>query len=200
MGLTKLAVGGAHLDGHYTVTDEFSIYAYLSRQMIRSRLNNRYSKNAADMLTEQPNQAWLSEAQDRVDAIGFGFRHQGMMAGRVDLGMDLSLVETRNQNQLSGGGCTNSTCSSTLADLPVIHSRFVMLRSDVRYRLNDETTLRFFGAFSHLKNHDYAYEQYVYDTPTVASPTTYSKILNTYEAPGNYLGYFLGVSLIHQFR
>ncbi|MEY4592002.1 MAG: rane protein [Pseudomonadota bacterium] len=194
-GLDHAGSWVAHLDVNYAVNDDFSLYGYLSRQEIGSRLGSRYSKNVTDIVTVQPNQEWQARMRDGVDAVGVGFRHQGLMAGRLELSSDLSLVQTQSEYLMSGGACTNSTCTTkptSLADLPTVRSRQWLLRTDARYSLTSETSLRLMGVVNYQRNHDYAYD--------LVGATSSNRILGTSEIPPNYLGYFLGLSVIHRFR
>lgn len=197
-GLNHAGSWVTHLDANYTINDDFSLYAYVSRQAIDSRLDSRYSKSATDIVTDLPSQtgqAWQTRMRDGIDAAGVGFRHQGLMAGRLEVNVDLSEVQTRSEYLMSGGDCTNSTCTTkptSLADLPVVRSRQLLWRTDARYNLTPETTLRLLGIVNYQRNHDYAYE--------LVSATSSNRILGTTEIPPNYLGYFLGLSVIHRFR
>jgi MtrB/PioB family decaheme-associated outer membrane protein len=194
-GLDHAVSWVAHLDVSYRVNDDLNLYSYWSHQSIGSRLDSRYSRSATDILTIQPSQEWQTRMRDGIDAFGVGFRHQGMMAGRLELSSDISVVQTRSEYLMSGGDCTNSTCTTrptSLADLPTVRSRQLLLRTDARYTLNSETTLRLMGIVNYQRNHDYSME--------LVGATSSNRILGTTEIPPNYLGYFLGFSVIHRFR
>jgi MtrB/PioB family decaheme-associated outer membrane protein len=191
-GLTGAESRAGSLDASYTVDDDFTLYAFYSREDFTSRLANRYS-GGNQITLELPASEWAASMHDTVDALGVGLKHAGFFSGRLELAVDLIAVHTVSRYQVSGGSCTSSSCSGNLPSaLPNVTSRQFTLKSEARYQLSRDSSVRLAGQLNTLRSRDYAYEG--------ITATSSTRVLGTNEAPLNVDGHFVGVSYIHRFR
>ena len=191
-GLTRADSRAGTLDASIAVNDDFSLYAFYTREDIHSRLANRYS-GANQTTLELPANEWDARMHDTVDAIGLGVKHMGLISGRLVVSADLIFLQTASRYDITGGTCTGSACNGNLPSaLPEVSSHQLTLKTDLRYEIDRESSVRLAGQFNYRRSKDYAYEGI-----TAISST---RVLGTNEAPLNIDGHFVGLSYIHRFR
>jgi hypothetical protein len=116
-----------------------------------------------------------------------------LISGRLVVSADLIFLQTASRYDITGGTCTGSACNGNLPSaLPEVSSHQLTLKTDLRYEIDRESSVRLAGQFNYRRSKDYAYEGI-----TAISST---RVLGTNEAPLNIDGHFVGLSYIHRFR
>ena len=191
-GLTRAEGRVVNLDLSYAVNDDFSLTLFYTRQNIFSRLDSRYSSLAQITVADLPNQEWTLRMQDSVDAVGIAAQHNGLLSGRLQLSGEVVLLSSQSRYGMRGGSCVSSACNAAPISLPDVSSRQFSIRTDARYELSREDSLRLFSQFNHVRSKDYAYEG--------IRAVSADRVMGTNEAPLLLDGHYLGLSFLHRWQ
>ena len=179
------------LDAMLRYSENGTANAYITKERRERDMTNLYKLTAglaaATTLSFPAGGTWSNTLTDEDITFGLGAKQTGLMAGKFDLGGDLtySLGKT-NYNTVfnyvpldsSGRTCSNAiylTCGS----VPEVKNKLIQLKINGNYKVTKSGTVGLDYIYQHLSSNDYYYNGYQYGyTP--------QKVLPTNQQPGSY--------------
>lgn len=114
---------------------------------------------------------WEADMRDRTDVMGLTIDKKGLMAGKLDLGFDVTVTRSRSTNGVSGGNYANNPLAVAgapvgtiaayyirAAALPVVTAKTTEAKLKASYALNDASKLNFAWVYADLRTQDWAYD------------------------------------------
>jgi MtrB/PioB family decaheme-associated outer membrane protein len=200
-----------NLDGAYTVSEALTANVYFTHEDQRSNSagasytagplsNTAFVGNAADTSVVggcfstvadknmnakvDPCLNWTADMHDKVDTLGFGLRHKGLMSNKLDLGGDLIYTRARTDISMTGGTYANNPFALAGApapvpgaffipaqNLPTVTTTSIELRLNSQYKLDKMSSLRLSYLYGYLKTSDFAYDGMQFGSITTVTPT-----------------------------
>ena len=187
-GLQDAKTTAITLDASYRFSEAFAANAFYTNEDIRYTQNSRsYSGGAVKVAqANDPTRNWTANIADKADTIGLGFKHKGLLGGKLELGGDLTFSHVRTPISVSVGSSLSS------APLPDISSRSENLRLTGKYTIDKKSAVKLAYMYSHLKSTDWAYD--------AVAASTMANVIGTNEVSPNYNVHVIGASYIYTFR
>jgi MtrB/PioB family decaheme-associated outer membrane protein len=175
-----------NFDSTYIFNEHRSVSLYASYQDSSRTLTNLYKVTAASAsatgLSGTAGETWTNSLQESDTTIGAGARQDGLLAGRLDLTVDVSYSlgnTTYDTAPFAGADLEGNTCSAafyeTCGSAPAIRNSTLRLRLNGSYALGRSGTggkLIAGYTFQKLGSDDYLYNAYQYGyTPATLLPT-----------------------------
>lgn len=148
---------------------------------------------------------WQTDMRDKIDTFGLSFRQLGLMAGRLDVGVDLLYTKSRTNIGVMGGTYANNPAAVSgkpavnpavffipATGLPEVTTKTDEVRLNLAYAINKVSGVRFFYWYQRLTTTDFAYDGMQYGTLTQIIPTS--------EKSPNYNVSVYGLSYVYRFR
>lgn len=148
VGLTDAKQKTLTLDASYLVSEELSTYAYLGRDVYKSRQAGSQVPNTPD---------WFIQNDDIVDSLGAGLRWQ--KDRRLEVGVDYTLSSSTGETRMQ-----SDNAQPPLSQFPDIKSNLHSLRLYADYRLKKNTTLKLTYQYEKLDADEWAIDGVNVDT------------------------------------
>lgn len=184
-GVQKGNTWNANIDATYAYSENGSVTAFASRQhrqrdMTNLRNGATATNASATAINIPPYSTWSNALQDDDTTIGLGFRHAGLLGGRLALTGDYAYsVGTSAYDTVlnwNGATTTGATCASasllSCGAVPDIRYSMMRLRLNADYRIDKKSQIALRYLHQRLTGSDYYFNglQYGY-TPTGVLPT-----------------------------
>jgi MtrB/PioB family decaheme-associated outer membrane protein len=163
-----------NLDANFAVSDSGAVFAYVSQDY-----RDRYVKHLNRSTTA--GYIWGDKLKDETTTYGFGFKQDGLMAGKLDLKGDFSYSDGKanystDYLQVVQGTSAATTCSTpavlTCGATPDIQNKLTQLKLNGSYKYDKQRKVTLGYIWQRLSSDDYLYNGYQYTyTPTGVLPT-----------------------------
>jgi MtrB/PioB family decaheme-associated outer membrane protein len=180
-----------NLDGAYTISENFSVNAFVTSQHRTRDLSNVAGEQYNGMVAGG---IYTNNLTDDDLMLGIGSKQKGLMGGKLELSEDLSYSLGKTDYSTGAGGTL--TCDPTLPTcgaFPTIKSGITTLKLSGKYQISKPAKVVVSYQYQHLSTNDpyyYAGYQYGYD------PT----ILPTYQQAPSYNVSTLFVAYAYSFK
>lgn len=197
-GLQEAKSWAPLLDVSYAVGEKFAVSAFFTREDIRSRQDGRSWTGASATVPLgkiDPLRNWSVEVSDKVDTLGFGLKHSGLLSGKLELDGDLLYSRARTPIGVTGNstatvlGVANTFVAAQ--SLPDVSSKAVTLNLSGSYAVSKAVSVRMGYLYWRASSRDYALDG--------VGPTTLQSYLGPNESSPNYKVHVVALSCFYKF-
>jgi hypothetical protein len=153
-----------------------------------------YTSNAQELANAKidPCLNWTTDTQDKINTLGLGLRHKGLMAGKLDLAGNLSYAKAVTSQKFPAGGVYVSTLFTTAnfptsattwsrtfipaADMPDVTSKIITLSVSGKYTVDKSSAVRMGYTYQRLTYDDWFYYNTVAGVVPSGSMPTMEKV------------------------
>lgn len=204
-GVRKGSTWSANIDPTYAYSENGSLTAFVTRQhrqrdMTNLRNGAAATNASATAINIPPFSTWSNALRDDDTTVGAGFRHGGLLGGKVALSGDYAYsVGTSAYNTTlnwAGATTTGATCDSALllscGAIPDIRYSMTSLRLNADYQIDKKSQIGLRYLHQRLTGSDYYFNGLQYGfTPTGVLPTN--------QQPGAYSVHVVALTYIYNF-
>ena len=189
-----------NLDASYNYAEQANAFAYVTQQNGQRTLTNMTSNSGsnatAGVLPYQLYGTWSNRMSENDTTVGVGFRHAGLMSGKVSLAGDLtySLGQT-GYNTTGAAGASTTPCGTTAGTCgapPTIRNAMTQVKLAGTYNLDKNSSFTVRYIYQQLNSTDYLFNAYAYGN-------TASAVLPTNQTSGSYIVNVIAAGYTYKF-
>jgi MtrB/PioB family decaheme-associated outer membrane protein len=172
---------------------------------------NSYTSNAQELQNAKidPCLNWATDTTDKIDTLGLNLRHQGLMAGKLDLSGSASFTKAVTTQKFPAGGVYVSTLLTganfgagatpwtrtfvPAADMPAVTSKIITLSLVGKYTLDKASAIRLGYTYQRLSYDDWMF----YNTLAGIAPA--GSLPSMQQSP-TYTVHAVGAQYLYSFR
>jgi len=175
VGLTDSKEASYTLDVSFMPRNDVNIYAFFSRENLKSKQTGSQSYSSAD---------WLVKNNDRINTAGIGIK-LAVLENKLDIGLDYAY--SRSKGRID----SESDVNSSILPFPDLETKLHSSKLYATYKVNDTLSIKF----------NYIYEKYQEKDWTIdnVEPDTISSVLALGQQNLPYKAHMLSASLRYQF-
>jgi MtrB/PioB family decaheme-associated outer membrane protein len=193
-----------NLDGTYNYSDRGSVSAYATQQHRQRDMTNiqRTTVGAASAtaISVPAGATWTNQLTDNDTTVGVGFKHGGLMGGKLELSGDVSYsVGTAAYNTMlnyagatTGGVTCDNAAILSCGALPDIKYRTTAIKFAAGYQIDPRSKVTLRLAHQKLASDDFYYNAY-------QAGFTPSQVLPTNQQSGSYTVNVISLSYLYNF-
>jgi len=139
-GLRDDRAGDVSLDAAYSVSEKTSIFAGVSFERYRYRMDSRYRPVVGDQVVDDPLNDWTSTSKDRMRTYWVGC-NRTVVPDKLD--WDVTLSFTDGKGQVDAVGVPGGDSRSEPFPFPDVRYKYLALGTGVNYKVSPDRSLRF---------------------------------------------------------
>lgn len=184
-GLQNARTRSITLDGSITPVDFATLYAFYTKEEMKSRQTSRSygtgttAGSAKDLQFNDPARNWTATSDDDVDTLGLGTK-LSFLEDRATVNVDYAFSQSTSAIKFTAGSAI--AIPPIPRDMPDLKTRLHMLNVTGKYRLNRQLSLGVGYQFEDYKSDDWAYDNFEPASATIPNVLTLVGPVTDYEA------------------